>query len=105
MEQKGGLAHPRLRDQGEESEVRFNTVDQRCKGFAMRRTEIQEAWIGRNPEWLFPKAKEFQEHKYRCLLALNVRGQGWACHIADSMVVYVAAENPLSIPSGAVTIS
>src|SRR6266550_5027992 len=65
MEQKRGFAHPRLRDQGEESEVRFNTVEQRCKSFAMRRTEIQEAWIGGDPEWLFPKAKEFQKHKYR----------------------------------------
>src|SRR5207245_3046205 len=66
-EQKRGLAHPRLCDQGKESEVRFNAVDQRCQGFAMRRTEIQEAWIGRNPEWLFPKAKEFQKHKCRSL--------------------------------------
>src|SRR6266705_2290139 len=71
MEQERGLAHPRLSDQGQESEPCFNAVEQRRQGFAMRRTEIQEAWIGRNPEWLFPKTKEFQKHKYRSLLVLN----------------------------------
>src|SRR6266849_6447363 len=71
MEQERGLAHPGLSDQGQESESRFNAVEQRRQGFAMRRTEIEESWIGRNPEWLFSKTKEFQKHKYRSLLVLN----------------------------------
>src|SRR5712675_548931 len=61
-EQEGCLAHPRLRDQGDEAAVAGVAVLQGRKGLAMRGALIQATGIGSCPERILSKSVVSRQH-------------------------------------------
>src|ERR1700722_1732824 len=62
VKEQGGFPHPWFCNQGHESPLGLDPIEQRCHCFKMGGAEIKKSRIGSNPEWLLAQSEVIEEH-------------------------------------------